>query len=71
MLKKIIEIKMYKLTKDWGNLQSEKHHDFCSSSDIIRVRKLKKMTFSWNVTRMERKLVLIRFWRESKKERSH
>jgi hypothetical protein len=55
----------------WRKLHNEELHNLCSSSNIIRIMKSRRIGLVGNVARMRTNRMHIEFWWGSQKERDH
>jgi hypothetical protein len=52
ILRRIFGPKRDEVTEEWRKLHSEEHHNLCSSTDIIRQVKSRRMRWAGHVARM-------------------
>jgi hypothetical protein len=69
VLRRIFGPRRDEMTGDWRKLHNEELHNFYSSSNIIRMKKSRRMRRARNVARMGRRGMHIGYWWESQKER--
>ena len=70
-LRRIYGPKCYKVAGEWRKLHNEELNDLYSSTNILRVIKLRRMKWTGHVARMGRGEAWTRFWWGSLKERDH
>jgi hypothetical protein len=70
VLRRIFEPKRDEMTRR-RKLHNEEVHNLYSSPSTIRIFKSKRMRLAWNVARMDRGVMYIRYWWENQKERDH
>jgi hypothetical protein len=66
MLSRIFRPKKDEMVRGWKKLHSEELHNFCSSPNIIRMNKSRRMEQEGHVARMKEKMH-IGFWWECQK----
>jgi hypothetical protein len=69
VLRKIFGPKRDEVTGEWRKMHNEELHNLCSSSDIIKQIKSRRMRWAGHVARMGDE-TCTRFWWESPKERA-
>jgi hypothetical protein len=70
-LRRIFVPKRTGVRGEWRKLHSEELQNLCSSPNIIRQIKSRKMRWAGHVARMGEERKLEKFWWKSKKERDH
>jgi len=58
------------VARDWRRTDNEELHDLYSSPDIIRVNKLRRIRWEWQVARMGDRKVNTGFWWGDLRERN-
>jgi hypothetical protein len=71
VLRRIFGPKRDEVTGKWRKLHIEELHDLYSSPSIIRIIKLRSMSWASYVARMGRRGMLIEYWWEIQRERDH
>jgi hypothetical protein len=71
VLRRIFEPKMGEMVEGWRKLYNEELHNKYSSSNIIRIIKLRRMRWTRHVARMGDKRNAYRILVENQKERDH
>jgi hypothetical protein len=62
---------MSNVTGEWRRLHSEELHDLYGSTNIIRVIKLRIMSWEWHVARMGREEIYTGLWWGKLRKRGH
>jgi hypothetical protein len=70
VLRRIFGPKRKDVTGDWRKLHNEELHNLCSSPNIIRMTKSRRMRWAGHVPRMGRQGMYIGYWWKSQKERT-
>jgi hypothetical protein len=71
VLRRIFGPKGHDVTGGWRKLHNAELHNLYSSPSIIRMIKSRRMIWVGHVAQMGRKVMHIRYWWESQKERDH
>jgi hypothetical protein len=71
VLRTIFGPKRDDVTGDWRKLLNEELHNLCSSPNIIRMIKSRRMRWAGHVARMGRRGIHIGYWWGSQKEKDH
>jgi hypothetical protein len=71
VLRRIFGPKRDEATEEWTRLRNKELNDLCSSPNIIRVIKSRRMRWAQNVARMGKRDVHIGFWWGVLKEGNH
>jgi hypothetical protein len=71
VLRRIFRLKRDEVTGEWRKLHSEELHNLCSSADIIRQVKSRRMRWAGHVERMEEERKVYKVLWKSPKERDH
>jgi hypothetical protein len=71
VLRRIFGQKRDEVTGDWRKLHNEELHNLCSSPNIIRMIKSRRMRWAGHVARMGRRGMNIGYWWGSQRERDH
>jgi hypothetical protein len=71
VLRRIFGPKRDKVTGDWRKLHNEELHNLCTSPNIIRMIKARRLRWAGHVAGMERRGIHIGCWWESQKEIHH
>jgi len=60
VLRRIFGLRKYEVTGEWRRLHYEEINDLCSSPNIVRVIKSRRMRWAWHVARMGEEKVVYR-----------
>jgi hypothetical protein len=71
VLKRIFGPKRDDVTGEWRKLHNEELHDLCSSSNIVRVIKSRRMRWAGHVARLGRREACVGFFVGKLRERDH
>jgi hypothetical protein len=71
VLRRIFRLKGDEMTEGSRKLYNEELHNLCSSPNIFRIIKSRRMRWAGNVARMWRSGIHIGYWWESQKERDN